>query len=89
MMSEGCDVSIRRYSIVRPVPRTTLWAARECQTAAPQHKDTESPNNAVKLVCSNVNSYLLGRRRGLGQLFFPFRSCLAVVKIQMKARQVQ
>jgi hypothetical protein len=38
----------------------------------PQPEGTQRPNNVVKLVCRNMNSYLLGRCGGLGQLFSPF-----------------
>jgi hypothetical protein len=33
-----------------------------------QAVERQRPNKAVQLVCSNMNSYLLGRRGGLGQL---------------------
>jgi hypothetical protein len=45
-----------------------------CIPDAPQHKDTQRPNNAVKLVCSNVSSYLRERLGSSDQLFFSFRS---------------
>jgi hypothetical protein len=81
---EKCHGGVTRQNI--PADRAGV---QYCTPATPQPKVTQMPNNAVKLFCSNMNSYLLGRQRGLGQLFFPLSRGFVRIKIHMKARQVQ
>ena len=45
---------------------------QHCTPGTPQPKCLQRSNNVVKSVWINMNSYLLGRRGGLDQLFSPY-----------------